>query len=79
MRDATRALTRLGVNIEEFSSGIESAAFTGEEMFRAAAWLRVPDGVAGEDVRKALEGLAGEIMVDIAASGPDLTPDRRVA
>ena len=68
VRDVTQVLTRLGVNIEEFSSGIESAAFTGEEMFRATAWLRVPDGVTGGDVRRALEGLAGEMMVDIAAS-----------
>lgn len=68
VRDVTQVLTRLGVNIEEFSSGIESAAFTGEEMFRATAWLRVPDGVTGGDVRRTLESLAGEMMVDMTAS-----------
>ena len=35
VRDVTQALTRLGVNIEEFSSGLESEPFTGVEMFRA--------------------------------------------
>ena len=72
VRDVTQVLTRLGVNIEEFTSGIESAAFTGDEMFRAAALLRVPDAITCGDVRDALEGLAGEIMVDITASEPEL-------
>ncbi len=40
VRDVTQALNALGVNIEEFESGLESAAFTGVEMFRAHARLR---------------------------------------
>ena len=35
VRDVAQALTALGVNIEEFESRLESAAFTGVEMFRA--------------------------------------------
>ena len=35
VRDVTQALTRLGVNIEEFASGLEGEPFTGVEMFRA--------------------------------------------
>jgi glycine cleavage system regulatory protein len=66
VRDVTQALVNLGVNIEEFSSGLESAAFTGVEMFRATARLRAPDSLALEDLRKAIEKLAGEIMVDLA-------------
>jgi glycine cleavage system regulatory protein len=66
VRDVTRALTGLGVNIEEFASGLESAPFTGVAMFRASARLRAPDGLGVEDLRKALERLAGEIMVDLA-------------
>ena len=49
MRDVTQALDGLGVNIEEFASGLESAPFTGVEMFRATARLRAPDGLALED------------------------------
>lgn len=71
VRDVTKALTGLGVNIEEFSSGLEGAPFTGETMFRASARLRAPDGVAMDDVRKALERLAGEIMVDLALGEGD--------
>ncbi len=68
VRDVTHALSQLGANIEEFSSSIESAPFTGETMFRAAARLRVPGGVATEEVRKILERLAEEMMVDLATS-----------
>ena len=46
VRDVTQALTGLGVNIEEFASDLESAPFTGVEMFRASARLRAPDGLA---------------------------------
>jgi glycine cleavage system regulatory protein len=35
-------------------------------MFRASARLRAPDGLSLENLRKALERLAGEIMVDLA-------------
>ncbi|HVE23142.1 MAG TPA: ACT domain-containing protein [Acidocella sp.] len=68
VRDVTQALSQLGVNIEEFSSAIESAPFTGEVMFRAAARLHVPDGISIEAVQAALERLADEIMVDLTAS-----------
>ncbi len=66
VRDVTKTLTDLGVNIEEFSSGLEGEPFTGVEMFRASARLRAPDGLSLDHLRKALERLASEIMVDLA-------------
>ena len=71
VRDVTQTLTRLGVNIEEFASGVEAEPFTGAEMFRAHARLSVPDGLKLDDLRKALEKLAGEIMVDLAVGGSE--------
>ena len=68
VRDVTQALTRLGVNIEEFSSSIEGAPFSGAEMFRASAQLRVPDDLSSDDLRKTLERLAAEIMVDLTVT-----------
>jgi glycine cleavage system regulatory protein len=65
VRDVTQALTQLGVNIEEFASGLEGEPFTGVQMFHATARLSVPDGLALDDLRKALEKLAAEIMVDL--------------
>ena len=66
VRDVTQALTHLGVNIEEFMSGLEGEPFTGVEMFRATARLGVPEGLKLDELRKALERLAAEIMVDLA-------------
>ena len=66
VRDVTQALTKLGVNIEEFSSAIESAPFTGEDMFRAVLKLGLPEHVTADEVRRVLEKLADEIMVDIS-------------
>ena len=66
VRDVTQTLAKLGVNIEEFESGVEAAPFTGAEMFRAAARIRLPDGLSPDALRKTLEKLAGEIMVDLA-------------
>lgn len=68
VRDVTETLTALGVNIEEFASALESAAFTGAPMFRATARLHAPEGVAVEALRKALERLAGELMADLSVS-----------
>ena len=66
VRDVTQALTHLGVNIEEFTSGLEGEPFTGALMFRATARLGVPDSLGLDDLRKALERLAAEIMVDLS-------------
>jgi len=66
VRDVTQALTRLGVNIEEFASGVEGEPFTGAEMFRANLRVRLPDGLAAGELRKTLERLAAEIMVDLS-------------
>jgi len=66
VRDVTQALTRLGVNIEEFSSGVEGEPFTGAEMFRANLSIRLPEGLAVDELRKTLEKLAAEIMVDLS-------------
>lgn len=77
VRDVTEALNQLGANIEEFSTGVESAPFTGETMFRATARLHVPDDVTREEVQTTLERLADEMMVDLttnADGGSDPSP-----
>ncbi len=65
VRDLTQALKGLGANIEEFSSGVESAAFTGGELFRANIRVGLPDALSLGDLKRTLERLAGEIMVDL--------------
>ena len=66
VHDVTQALTSFGVNIEEFQSGLRAEPFTGVQMFHATARLSVPQVLKLEDLRKALEKLAAEIMVDLA-------------
>jgi glycine cleavage system regulatory protein len=74
IRDVTQALNHLGVNIEELASGLESAPFSGLQMFRANARLSAPDGLALDELRKALERLAGEIMVDLTMGDVETRP-----
>jgi len=68
VRDVTETLNHLGVNIEEFESGLKSEAFTGASMFQATARLHTPEGLSVDDLRKALERLAGELMADISVT-----------
>ena len=65
VRDLTQTLKKLGANIEEFSSGLESAPFTGQDMFRAQVRVTLPEGLSPAEVGRTLEKLAGEIMVDL--------------
>ena len=67
VRTVTTVLAGLDVNIEAFTTAIEGSAWSGAPLFRAKAELRIPAGLAIREVREALEGISGEIMVDIAA------------
>jgi glycine cleavage system regulatory protein len=64
VRDATRALAALGVNIVEFTSDLRPAPFSGAPMFRAQAWLEAADEISEDAVREALESLAGEFTAE---------------
>lgn len=64
VREVTSVLARLQVNIEDFETGTENSAWTGERLFRANARLIVPNGTSIDTVRTALEAISGEIMVD---------------
>jgi len=65
VREVTTVLAGLDVNIEDFVTAIESSAWSGAPLFRAKAKLLIPAALAIEDVREALEGISGEIMVDL--------------
>ena len=65
VRDITQALAGRRVNIEELTTRVVSASFSGDRMFEAEARLRVPADVALPELREALEQLANELMVDL--------------
>ena len=70
VRELSAALSRFKVNIEDLETGFEDAASFGGRLFRAKARLLVPAGVSADEVQDVLEGISGEIMVDLKVAPP---------
>ena len=66
IRDISRVLAHHRINIEELETDLSSAPMSGEALFRARAHLQVPASISLDDLRRELETLAGELMVDLA-------------
>ncbi len=66
VQHVSAVLTSQGVNVEELTTERTSAPMSGESLFRAAARLRLPDSCVVSDLRKELETVAGDLMVDIS-------------
>jgi len=66
MRDLSARLAERGVSIDELDTEIASAAMSAESLFKVKAALIVPDALSNEELRRSLEMLANEMMVDIA-------------
>jgi glycine cleavage system regulatory protein len=66
VREITSALARAGVNVEEFSSGVSSAPMSGETLFKAEARLQLPAQCDLEALRKHLEKIAADLLVDVS-------------
>ena len=65
IRDISRAISELGVSIRELTTELSSAAMSGEHLFSAKALLSVPGTVRSAELRRVLEALANELMVDL--------------
>lgn len=66
VRDISRVLAGLQVSIADFETERSSGSFSGEAMFKARALLQVPGRLEIDEVRRALEALANELMVDLS-------------
>jgi glycine cleavage system regulatory protein len=66
VRDISRVLAELQISIADFETERSSGPFSGESMFKAIAVLQVPEKLELAQVRRALEGLANELMVDLS-------------
>ena len=66
VREVSRALARKGINVEELSTECSSAPMSGENLFKAQAKLRIPDSCPLPELRKELEHIAGNLLVDIS-------------
>jgi glycine cleavage system regulatory protein len=65
IRDISRALAHLQVNVDELDTERTSAPMSGELLFNARARLRVPLGVSVSELRRDLEEIADDLMVDM--------------
>jgi glycine cleavage system regulatory protein len=65
VREVSRLLASRRVNVEELATDVYSAPMSGDAMFRARARVNVPAGVDAQELRRSLERLAGDLMVEI--------------
>ena len=70
VRDISAALARAGVNVEEFSSAVVSAPMSGENLFKAIARLQLPDRCDLVALKKDLEKIAADLLVDVSFAEP---------
>lgn len=68
VRDISRVLAQLHVNIEDLETEVTSAPMSGEALFHARVQLRLPSSVTPEQLRVLLEQLAADVMVDVTLS-----------
>ena len=66
VRDISHALAKSGINVEELVTGVESAPMSAETLFHAKARLAVPLELSTERLRRILEPIGNDLMVDIA-------------
>ena len=66
VREITAALARAGVNVEEFTSEVSSAPMSGETLFKASARLHLPTQCDLAALKKDLEKIAADLLVDVS-------------
>ena len=65
IRELSGALTALDVSIDRLATSTRGAPMAGGVLFEAEAVLEAPRDTDLDELRSVLEGLAGELMVDI--------------
>jgi len=71
VREISRALLEHGVNIEELVTDRSTAPMSGELLFRSHARVSLPAGSDPERLRRRLERLAGDLMVQVTLAAPE--------
>ena len=66
VRLISSALARQGVNVEELSSECGSAPMSGETLFKAQARLLIPSSCDVAQLRREMEKIASDLMVDVS-------------
>jgi glycine cleavage system regulatory protein len=66
IRQISHALAVHEVNVEELNTECVSAPMTGEVLFKARAKLQIPAACNLEEVRRDLERIAADLIIDLA-------------
>lgn len=65
VHDISHVLAKYRVNVEELTTGVESAPMSADLLFFVKAKLGVPNDLSMEALSKLLEPIGGDLMVDI--------------
>lgn len=66
VQQISHALAEFGVNVEELHTECASAAMSGETLFKARAKLGIPETCNVAELRRELEKIAGDLIVEIS-------------
>ena len=66
VRELSAAVANAGGNIEELTTGLESAPMSGHPMFRARGIISIPENAEPAVLAAAIESLGGDLTVDVA-------------
>lgn len=66
VEEVTSVLNGFNINITKFESSCESAPNWGGQLFKAVAWVSVPDDFDLDSLHDELETLANDLVVDIS-------------
>ena len=66
VKQISHALADYGVNVEELQTECASAAMSGETLFKARARLNIPESCNVGEIRRKLEKIAEDLIVDIS-------------
>lgn len=67
VRELSAAIAHAGGNIEELTTGLESAPMSGQAMFRAHGIISIPEGTETSALATAVQNLGGDLTVDITS------------
>jgi glycine cleavage system regulatory protein len=65
VRELSAAVASAGGNIEELTTGLESAPMSGQSMFRAHGVISIPENAEPAALTAAIESLGNDLTVDI--------------
>jgi glycine cleavage system regulatory protein len=65
VRELSAAIARVQANIEELTTGLESAPMSGQLLFRAKGLVSIPEEVELAALHAAFESLGGDLTLDV--------------